>query len=107
MSEDVRIREASFNGLISDEVFSLAGIKMIPNHPIRVANRPTFQRLANGKLVALETISEGSPAKPPPAPVVDPADRRLNPWLVAVCAVLALAAGFLIVKKIRARRATP
>ncbi len=95
--------DVKINQPVDPTVFTFKGIKMLSSVPVALPNPKGNGFIRDGKIeTALSQKSGVQPASsPPPVPV---SDRRYNPWLLAVCAVLSLAAGFLIVKRLRAPR---
>jgi hypothetical protein len=107
LSEEVVVLDAKINQPIPDDVFTFKGIGMISGTPIEFPNPRDNGVIRDGRVVPLRedkgaTTPQLLPA--PPTPVEDPGERRWNPLLLAVCGVLAAAAVFLIVKKLRTGR---
>jgi hypothetical protein len=105
LREVVVIHSATFNEPIPAETFTRAGANLQPRPFINSPDK-TETGFWEGKSISPPTPKQQKLPAPPVA-VEDPSERRVNPWLLAVCGVLAVAAGFLIVRKLRARRTTP
>jgi hypothetical protein len=110
--EQVVIKSAVFNQPIPPETFTLAGIKMLPKHPIQVGDETRSQKVVDGKILPMgsNANSTSDPVPPPsaaPVRVAEPGEWQMNPWLLAAAVVLALAAVVLLVFKFRQRRPAP
>ncbi len=108
--EEVVVKSATFNQPIPPETFTLAGLKMLPGHPIRVDSKLRIERVNDGKIGPHDSDTPLSDPTPPPsaAPVrvAEPGEWRVNPWLLTAGAALAIAAIVLLVYKYRTRRLT-
>lgn len=106
--EEVVIKSASFNQPIPPETFTLAGVKMLPGHPIRVDDKLRIEQVDDGKIGPLESDTHLSdPTLPPsaaPVRVADPAEWHVNPWLLAAAGIIVVAAVVLLVHRFRTRR---
>jgi hypothetical protein len=109
--EEVVVKSAVFNQPIPVETFTLAGIKMLPNHPIRVDNNPTVEYVRDGKVCPKESDAQIKEPLPPPGAmpvrVPEPGEWRLNPWLFVAAGLLILGAVALLVVKLRNQRPAP
>jgi len=104
--EVATISAASFNKKIPGDTFTRAGAKLPARTYIQVdSGRQKSGFWDDGKMTP--PVPKPTMSVVPPTPVADPGERRWNPWLLGVCAVFALAAAFLVVTKLRARRASP
>lgn len=107
--KEIRIQKAIFQQPIPPETFTLAGIKMLPRHAIRVDDKLRLMRVDDGKLVPFEDkVTTSEPIPPPttmPVRVPEPGEWRFNPWMLSIGVLLGILAVIIVILLFRSRSA--
>lgn len=106
--KEIQVQKASFKKPIPYEIFTLAGIKMLPRHAIRVDDKLRLMRVDDGKLVPFEEkVATNEPIPPPatmPVRVPEEGEWRFNPWTLTTGVLLGVLAMIIVILIFRSRR---